>query len=304
MISNSTVFIIGAGASADYGFPLGTELVKKIVDRMSKPNTPLLRALHLAGNDPEDTSRFRERLRDSDPDSIDTFLEGNEDRFVRIGKSAIAFVILESESRCRHDGRLIRNPPEENWLRYLWNKLRAGCSPDTLAGNAVTFLTFNYDRVLETYLDTVIENAFNLPSNAAMELRAESFPIIHLHGQISEAEFGYFEEPTICGALEQYASGVRVVHDEFATDDPVFEAAHDAISRASLVCFLGFGYHSVNLTRLRIAELQPNVGVAGSTYDMEDAEIGVAEGRLNLPLQKYNKMYKCERFLRAVVPLV
>lgn len=232
MITRKMAFIIGAGASAEYGFPLGSGLVSRIVTCMATPNTPLLRALHLAGHNPAVTDRFRHKLQGSDSDSIDTFLENNQEEFVQIGKAAIAYAILEAEAQCRSKARLIEHPPDDHWLKYLWNSLRSACTVDTLPFNTVAFITFNYDRLLETYFDTVIQHAFNISPSDATSLRCQAFPIVHLHGQLSQVDFGYFEDAPVVGKLTEIAGGIRVVHDTVPVADPEFSSAISLIAEA------------------------------------------------------------------------
>lgn len=304
MISNPTVFIIGAGASAEYGFPLGSSLVHKIISHMSEPNTDLLRGLHLGGFELAETTQFCKKMEFSDTDSIDTFLERNEDKYVQIGKAAIAYVILESESECHKADRLISNSPKDHWLKYVWNIMRAGCTPDTLIDNAISFVTFNYDRVLETYLDTVIQHSFNIDALRSTALREKSIEIIHLHGQISNKEFGRFDNEEIVNNLPEIASEIRVVHDDVPKNDEVFNKAFEAIRNADLICFLGFGYHPVNVRRLRISELTTGAkAFVGSTFNMGKAEVNLAIKRIGRAFKHTSSSQRCEAFLRTDAPI-
>jgi hypothetical protein len=302
MISEPTVFIIGAGASGEYGFPLGQALVKRILVHMAGTNTTIHRAMNLAGLDPRGLELFRDRLRGADAESIDTFLEGNEEPFVRVGKAAIAYAILEAEERCRREGLLIEASPSDHWLRYIWSTLRSGCTASTLDHNRATFISYNYDRVLESYLQQVIANSFNLDSAGAAQLRERAVPIIHLHGQIATAAFGQFDEPSIVVSLAQFASGIRVVHDSVPEGDPAFTSAQTAIRNARRICFLGFGYHPVNIRRLAIHESAPsNTEIYGSAFAMGPAEIKRAKDLVGREIMGMPQTAKCERFLRDAV---
>lgn len=307
MLTKPTVFIVGAGASTEYGFPLGSALVKRVLNIARQPNGPFPRALKLNSASPVDLSGFCEALEGSDPDSIDTFLEGNADGHVNIGKMAIAYVILEAEAECLKHRRLsLGGHPDDHWLGYVWHKLRAGCTEaGDLAQSSVTFVVFNYDRVIETYLDTVIRNSFGLNALAASALREETFPIVHLHGQIADAAFGYLDPPTVPGTLPQFAREIRVVHDPVALSDSKFEFAKSQVAKAGLVCLLGFGYHPVNVGRLQLKEhIGAGVPVAGSTYGMGEAELRSARRAVGLDFLHSSSDDRCEKFLRACVDLV
>ncbi len=303
MIQNPTVFIVGAGASTEYGFPLGGALVKQIVFHMRKEGTALRQGLARVGVSLRDAEEFGIRLQDSDSDSIDTFLENNREEFVRIGKTAIACVILLAEAECARQHRLVADPPADHWLKYVWNIARGGCSVATLPENRLSFVSFNYDRVLETYLDGVIQSTFNLEAAEGSTLRAKAFPIVHLHGQVSGVGFG-----EIGGAfadnLDLLASGIRVVHDEVPTNDPAFETAFNMIASARRICCLGFGFHPTNIRRLRLHDIMsPDAQFHGSTFDMGEAQIGQALNALNLQMERIRPHLKCEAFLRECVDL-
>ncbi len=305
MIQTPTVFITGAGASVEYGLPLGADLVKRVVLLTRQPNSGLRQALAKAGVSIADAEAFSTRLSGSDPSSIDTFLENNTEEFIRIGKAAIALVILLAEGHCLELGRLGPEPPKDHWLKYIWNLALAGCTAATLATNRVSFVTFNYDRALETYLDGVIRNAFGLEGSEARELREQAFPIVHLHGAVSGVEFGADPGELLNGRLEETAEGIKVIHEAIPQDDPAFRRAFELLRGALLVCCLGFGYHPTNVQRLRVKDLMrtPSAKFCGSAYGMGTAEIKQAEGPLRLEIDRLSKGLKCEAFLRERVVL-
>jgi len=304
MIHIPTVFIVGAGASAEYGFPLGGALVKQIVFHMREEGTALRQALARVGVGLRDAEEFGIRLRDSDSDSIDTFLENNSEEFVRIGKAAIACVILLAEEECASRNRLVADPPGDHWLKYVWNTARGGCNAATLAENRLSFVSFNYDRVLETYLDGVIQSTFNLEAVEAAALRAKAFPIVHLHGQVSGVGFGEVEGAFADNHLERLSSGIRVVHDEVPTNGPAFESAFNMIASARRICCLGFGFHPTNIRRLRLHDIMsPDARFHGSTFGMGEAQIRQAQSTLNLQIERTLPHLKCASFLRECVDL-
>src|SRR5258708_823314 len=111
MLERRTVFILGAGASAPYGFPIGSELVCEIVKGLAAEGTlrdQLLRAEFRAG----DLDEFRDRLRVAGGTSIDFFLEDQHDDVVAIGKAAIAVQIRRAEHNCREKEWLVTSPEE------------------------------------------------------------------------------------------------------------------------------------------------------------------------------------------------
>jgi hypothetical protein len=305
VITKPTVFIIGAGASASYGFPVGDELSGRIVNETLKPNTNLKRALRLAGHEDTDITRFRERLNDAGLTSIDAFLENNDPTSIEIGRAAIAYVILEAEAKCRKEDRLGEHrPADDHWLGYLWGMLKEGCTADTLPFNRVAFVTFNYDRVLETYFDARIAAAFNLTADKATAVRVAALPVAHLHGQLHDVAFGYFQEAPVVGSLKSIASGIRIVHEEVGPLNRTFLEAQRHLSMADLLCFLGFGYHATNLKRLQVESgVQGKATIVGSAYGMGNAERDVVKARLQRGITFGGRDQKCTAFLRDFAPI-
>lgn len=102
-------------------------------------------------------------------------------------------------------------------------------------------------------------------------------PIIHVHGLLGgfphltdNATRSY--EPRIEPELiEVAASQIRIIHEADALG-PEYDKAHKVITAANKICFLGFGYHPVNVERLRINELFRGSGLLGTAKGLGEAE--------------------------------
>src|ERR1041384_2040838 len=114
MITEETVLILGAGASADYGYPLGRELMLNICDSLKKGFSPLYKNLVNCSFHSSDIERFATDLRECNLQSIDAFLE-NRSEFEKIGKAAIAGTLIPHEDVLR----LSRT----GWYEYLHSLL-------------------------------------------------------------------------------------------------------------------------------------------------------------------------------------
>lgn len=70
MIKQPTTIILGAGASNDYGFPLGKELVIQIIEKLENPEpSGIYKILDQLGHrDPEEIGNFVTNLRGSSLD--------------------------------------------------------------------------------------------------------------------------------------------------------------------------------------------------------------------------------------------
>ena len=134
-----------------------------------------------------------------------------------------------------------------------WRRLR-GTKLDDLTRCNATFITFNYDRSLDIYLYRVVTNLYGIDGPTARNVLA-TIPILHVHGCLGkllhddEEGQGRRFTPDITVESLRAAMDIRIVH-EAAADDEVFAGARDALSKASHICFLGFGFHALNVQRL------------------------------------------------------
>src|SRR5229473_2124193 len=92
---NRTVFVLGAGASAPYGFPLGLDLLDLVVTRMTLRDKPNLFTQFL-GQSYDEMLTFGEALARSGRTSVDAFLE-HRPEFIELGKLAIAYALMDRE---------------------------------------------------------------------------------------------------------------------------------------------------------------------------------------------------------------
>jgi hypothetical protein len=162
VIITPTVFIIGAGASHEAGFPLGSELAsgiatdvdfrfdagsqvqgdKSLYSYLRNNLRDRVKSLELAGR----------RLSGIIPTfpSVDEalhYLSGDPEA-IEIGKMAIAHRILQSEHA------LVPNSTAGSWLPIFLSLALSGHRRETVASafSYVTIVCFNYDRVIEQYL--------------------------------------------------------------------------------------------------------------------------------------------------------
>src|SRR5262245_53110091 len=131
MINRQTVFVLGAGASKPYGFPLGIELVDQICLEILDDAKPELREknprvdyelkqrlLNLGFKRDEEVEDLAISMRGTQPYSIDSHLE-KQTRYLNVGKAAIADVLLRAEAHARAARPNIDS--EVDWYRYLLN---------------------------------------------------------------------------------------------------------------------------------------------------------------------------------------
>jgi hypothetical protein len=295
VLTAKTVFVLGAGASAPYGFPTGGALLTSLLGMKRKarenPTLPLspYECLLDAGFPQSRINGFLNALGDSGRWSVDAFLE-HRTEFLEVGKAAMAAGLLPRET---HDVLFSQaTGSREHWYQYMFNKLNA--SFDELERNDVAFLTFNYDRSLEYYLTTAIQNTYG-KSFAEAAAKVAKLRIIHLYGDLGALEEAnaqrWRSQPAWDGAaVKAAASRIHIIHS--SDGDKEFAVGRYFLEHAQVICFLGFGYHPINVGRLlKSVSRGKDVVVLGTGHGLGLAERDSAQAavRNSLPSFEINQ---------------
>jgi hypothetical protein len=174
MITKKTVFVLGAGASAPYKFPVGDQLFKEVVEKFCMPGHFMNYVTNTTNYTENDIIFFVERLRRSGMRSVDAFLERRPE-FIDVGKALMATILI-----LREDFDELWKP---DWMQYLYARMSAD-TLEAFGDNDVSFVTFNYDRSLETFLVTSLSNTYDKDPRECAGLIRTNIPIIHLHGHL------------------------------------------------------------------------------------------------------------------------
>ena len=270
MVNAQTVFVFGAGASAPYGFPLGRRLVKEIVSHVGEGE--LITRLAQNEIEPDQITRFREEFPQADRNSIDAFLEARPE-FNELGKLAIAWELMRYEE----DNNLYL--ANNDWYSYLLNHL-LGPKPDDFKKNDLKVITFNFDRSFERRLFLTLRANYGLSEPAASEL-CEHVEVLHVHGQLglpswlpssSESDDArpYVAERS-SSEVARCAAQIQIISDDIPEDR--LKRARAWLQGAARVCFIGFGYHPINLSRLATHKLGNTQVVRGTVLDVPAGEL-------------------------------
>jgi hypothetical protein len=260
-----TVFVLGAGASYPYGFPLGRGLIISICDELSNPGEYFYNRIFNWGKWGADFIKsFADQLNKSQQPSIDFFLESRPE-YLEIGKMCIALSLAENEALHLFE----RTYDEMKWYEYLYQRI--GTNALDLTNSNISFITFNYDRSLEYFFYTAIQNSFTLEEPQIKGI-IEKLNIIHFYGSLAAPLFldpvngRAFEDTVNNQALDKARKSIQIMSEENMRTQN-WALAKREIQTASKILFLGFGYHFVNLDRL----------IQGVT--MKDREVyGTAKG--------------------------
>ena len=294
MISRPTVLILGAGASAHCGYPLGADLLSRLCRRRPWPSDqPLPNAWTT-----EQVDQLLLRLSRSAHYSIDAFLE-SVPKYAPLGKYLIAQELKKHESLDR-----LFPPNSSGWYQYLFNQLLVDGRPE-FEKNQIGIITFNYDRSLEAYLYTVLQHRFQLGPAGASEQLAR-LRLIHVHGILGAFPDTPYTAEADSAEILRISKQIQVIHEihddgcGFCND--AFRDSNEMLQDAQRVFFLGFGFHPDNLRRFQFFRPDNTRGreIRSTTIGMETLEPekrskDLAEYGITIDVFPRNSA-NCERF--------
>ncbi len=244
MVRKKITFILGAGASAAFGFPSGRDLLMEICQNIAREGSIFTHFVK-KGTDPEVVKIFGKDLEYSFQPSIDAFLEKRSD-YMQMGKEAIAIALIPYET----SESVFRKKSEPTWFEYLLQHMKFD---KTGASSDVRFVTFNYDRSLEYSLYLSFKHTLGLDDNVALRL-VQKVPIVHVYGMLGDFSLDRSRGRMYNGDLDSSrveiaSSSIKILHESEDLNDTIKEA-RDLIDWSELVCFLGFGFHDLNMKRI------------------------------------------------------
>ena len=298
MITTPTTFVVGAGASTDYGLPTSADLRDEVYNlRIRNPVAyKLILEAELCSR--EQLNRIVDDLSNQGTSSIDEFLFARQDDplIMKVGRALIALLLGRRLNEVKPPRSLDAGPTD--WLGYIINKMQSGapdCDTFVKGNTQVRFVTFNFDSIIEDRLNNAIRNLYRgAPGTRLKEaVSAIHRQIIHVHGRLPyppdsplpQHDFNDWGEWTAW--LRSAQSEIRVVMDQI--DANILADALEAVQRSRILCFLGFAYARDNLAKLGL----PNAlhhglygqevyrDIFGTTYRMGKGEIASVMDKLS-----------------------
>lgn len=174
-----TVFVLGAGASAVFDFPVGKALFAQVCQNLHSikgRKSSLMKEFRtcISFSD-EEIGDFCTQLQYSASTSVDAFLE-HRTEFLDLGKAAMAFMLVRCES-----SDALWTFADANWLSFIFNRMNTPF--EEFAATPISFITFNYDRSLEHFLHTSLQYKYRKDGKQCAAVLCK-IPIIHLHGRL------------------------------------------------------------------------------------------------------------------------
>jgi hypothetical protein len=284
--------VVGAGASKEYSFPIGSELKQQIIKllnirfehgfRQDSGDDLIVEAFRrICRPANEDVNQYLHaswRIRDSlsQAPSIDQFIhtQRGDSRIETCGKLAIVRAILKAEAgsslyipRGGRSDTLNFNRTENTWLDALFRVVIDGCAEGDLDErfSALSLIVFNYDRCVEHYLFYALRNYYEISAARAAELIGH-IRIFHPYGSVGALPWQGASEHMAYGA-EPTAEQLLTLKDRIKTftegtdpDSSDLVRIRAALGFAPRVLFLGFAYHQLNLALLAPKTTSPEGG--------------------------------------------
>lgn len=276
-----SVFVVGAGASQEFGLPTGAALMEQIRGladvrfsdgyRQSHGEYEVVRTLRFM-SDQKDMNGINDYLhaawaiRDNMPlaPSIDNFLHSRraEPIIVELGKVLIARAILKAEKSSKlyidpaaSNRTLAFEDLSETWASRLFKLMvAAGDSDSFISGlTNISFVSFNYDRCIEQFIVNASETYFP-PTPDCRERVVEALEVLHPYGAVGSLTWGSqqtdkFGAEVVGEVLYKISQGIRTFTEGSVSE--VQEAIAQRLSEAEVLVFLGFAYHPLNMELMK-----------------------------------------------------
>ncbi len=286
MFNVPAVFVVGAGASAEFSLPAGAELKEKIargvhfrfqIGSQIDGDFDLLDVLKRHFDNKNDKVNVFTQAGSDLSETISTFPSIDEalhwwrarPEIVELGKLAIAHYILEAERKsplAAKVGQINVRDASGTWLETFLSMAVSANDRDRVGDifQNVTFINFNYDRIIEQYLYWGLQQLAGVNGEAAASA-ISNLKMIRPYGSIGplniELAGGIAKDAVPFGGgrrsdLFLIAKNIQTFTEQ-SEDLEISSLIDDVIEAASLVIFLGFGFHQQNLALFR-----PGVGRA------------------------------------------
>lgn len=288
MFKSKTVFVIGAGASAEIGLPVGDGLAVQIGRLVNLKYDSSGRRISGSCEIENTLSQYAEEEKDITLNdyrraghdiakavalsrSIDEFIDAHQaDKAIeRCAKLGIVEAIHLAE---QHSKLYVKSGrPEEdhfNGMMHTWYmpffRALAADVPKRDIGKLfknVTLIIFNYDRCIEYFLTIAISLYYRMNLEEAKNI-VDTLTIIHPYGTVGNLFFStqqahdvdYGGRPLM--GLKPIAANIRT-YTQTDNDKSVLNKIHYQILEAEKVIYLGFAFHSMNMELITLEKPGP-----------------------------------------------
>jgi hypothetical protein len=310
MFRAKTVLVIGAGASAEIGLPMGPDLLKQIVQllhirfehyRQSSGDVGILEAIKICVNEGTEVAKTNEHLAAArqlgesakQALSIDNVIDALEDPQVElVGKLGIVRAILKAEAASPVFKRVDNMPDtldlskfNETWYSSLTKLLFENIRKSQIENifDNLEIVNFNYDRCLEHYLPFSLASYYGLKPDAIREIM-QGLTIHRPYGMAGRLPWQIGEAPSVGfgeGSPHQIADVAQQVRTftERVEEGDELAAMRATIAGADRIVFLGFAFHRQNV-ELLAQKMQDHSEIVATAYQISKSDKSVIEAEL------------------------
>lgn len=313
MLRDQTLFVIGAGASKEFEFPVGSELATQIAkkldlrfrgfdEQIGTGDIGLYEAIRtVSAGKPNELLHACWLIRDGIElsYSIDNFIDTHrhDERVSTCGKLAIAKCILDAEKSSKLYFDLNKsdvNPSLKvtgTWISNLIRIMQNGVPKDDVSSffRKISFLVFNYDRCIEQYFYYALQALYGLTDDESAII-VNTMTIHHPYGSVGalpwqnkrdqkSVSFGARDSsqtiPHLLPNIKTYTQQTDTQSEQDVIDSLVDEA--------DTIVFLGFSYLAQNIDLLLrgVDELRPR-RILGTGIGLSRADREIVSNALNV----------------------
>jgi hypothetical protein len=231
--------LLGAGASAHLGFPLGNDLRDEILKELrSLKNSPETDLPEPIRSDAPLIEEFHDKMFYGNWWSPDAFLE-HHPKFLNLGKYLICKQLARCENMHGQGGRW-------GWYEHLVDAIHSDTSSN-LKHNKLSIVTFNYDRTIDFRLHMYVTHRFGHSKDDAWRIVQSAIPIVHVHGTLGDYPRWPLQDTT---SLFERSRDIKII-SEAQDSSPEFQRASELLNAADRVVVIGFGFAPRNVDRLQ-----------------------------------------------------
>lgn len=275
MFEPNTVFVIGAGASAEFGLPVGWKLLENIRDNshfhfdhghLLAGNRKIFDTV--CGKYGRDQTLLKQafttfadiRQGVETAGSIDEYINrySDDSMIAELGKVLIAQSILDAEGKSKlmpqrgkeGDG-VDWSKTSDTWIAFFTRALFDGVRASEIEriGEGLTIICFNYDRCIEYYLEDAIVKSYRNADKDTARRVVSKMNIIHPYGWLGSLNFK-FGTPLENSDLYSVAKNLITWSESMEAMGKV-SAIKSAIFYAKNIIFLGFAFANQNMKILK-----------------------------------------------------
>ena len=295
MFADNTVFIVGAGASAEFNLPVGSTLMDQIKQNskfrfeygeIKEGVREIFQVLTSRFKEPAEVNARLDAMAEINRSidlagSIDEFINRHYDdqMIAEAGKLQIAHAISKAERQSllarpkSSDESIVWDNVSGAWIKTFTQLLFEGVRNDRVGqvGANITIICFNYDRCIEHYLTEAIVKTFRgVDRETALKI-VEQIEIIHPYGSLGALSKHPFAAPYTSETLRAMSENILTWSE--TVDSAQKSAIEKAMLSASTLVFLGFAFAPQNmnlLTATQIRDSRTSLEVFATGYGYDD----------------------------------